>query len=110
VTAAEQAVEVLNDKAFVRPPRTVMIPAKLFFTAVFGVASFLGFTCLGHAQGWLDVVSVACGILGMFLTWRLARKPKPSLVDAAKLVVLLVLIAILPVRLAVQVLTQMFRT
>ena len=87
-----------------------MLGIRLFFTLLFGATSFLAFTVLGHPRGWLDVASFASAISGLVLTWRLARGPRTRFVGMATLISVLVLAAILPVRLAAEILVQMART
>jgi len=83
---------------------------KIAFTLVFAVTTVLALTVLGHAQGPLDFVSFGLGIAGLLLTWWLGRRWKGQRGGTTKLVLVLVAVASLPVRLAVEILKEVLRT
>jgi hypothetical protein len=87
-----------------------MLAVKIAFTVVFAVTTLLALTILGHAQGPLDFISFGLGVFGLVLTWRLGRRWQGKKGGASKLVMVLAATAILPVRLAIEILREVLRT
>lgn len=79
---------------------------RILFTLIFALTSFLTLTVLGHAQGPLDFVGFGLGLAGLILTWRLGRQWAGTERAPIKLAIVLTVLAVLPVRLAIEILAE----